>query len=382
MKVNIIQFDPVIGGETTLCNALSAILRTKYDVRVIHPVHLNKKGAPKLNKGWGKVEGEEFLGYEQTARACDDVDFIFCINAKHVKGSVKSDKRALAQADSDDFFSRFSDKNFIFYEHGFHTWRLYNYDNLFSNLIKAGNSIRVLTNTNMAIDFYKTKNYNAYLCRQPFNTDLYKPLAINDQITDAVTICFNSRYSATKGPHVIVKEFMPFFGKGLNFNLQFRGNLSDPVSVWHSIDGVILKEVIKSKSEIKFLDFADDISEIYQDQDYCVYAGYQTREERGKIEYAILEPLWYGIPLIVHSSVFEYFKYEEYGISEEQLRKSLIELTPENLQAIIDKKFDPSSYIEEARKIVNDFLPAKILERFDHCINSPASKGRIKTELF
>ena len=37
---------------------------------------------------------------------------------------------------------------------------------------------------------------------------------------------------------------------------------------------------------------------------------------------------------------------------------------------------------KEARKIVNDFLPAKILERFDHCINSPASKGRIKTELF
>jgi len=381
MKVNIIQFDPVIGGETTLCNALSAILKTKYEVRVIHPVHLNKKGIPKIDKKWGKVTGEEFLGYEATARACDEVDFIFCINAKHVKGSVKSDKRAIAQADSDDFFSRFQNRNFIFYEHGFHTWRLYNYDNLFSNLLKSNNTIRVLTNTHMAIDFYATKHYNAYLCRQPFDTDLYKPLK-NDNPIDAVSICFNSRYSATKGPHVIVKDFMQFFDRGLNFKLQFRGNISDPVSVWHSIDDVILKDVIKSKEEITFLDFADDMAEIYENQDYCIYAGYQTREERGKIEYAILEPLWYGIPLIVHPSVFEHFKYEEYGISEEQLRKSLIELTPENIEKIIAKEFDASSYIEEAKKIVNDFLPIKILERFDHCINSPASKGRIKTELF
>ncbi len=381
MKVNIIQFDPVIGGETTLCNALSAILKTKYEVRVIHPVHLNKKGIPKVDKKWGKVEGEEFLGYESTARACDDADFIFCINAKHVKGSVKSDKRAIAQADSDDFFSRFQNRNFIFYEHGFHTWRLYNYDNLFSNLLKSNNTIRVLTNTHMAIDFYASKHYNAYLCRQPFNADIYKPL-VNDQITDSVTICFNSRYSATKGPHVIVKDFMQFFDRGLDFKLQFRGNLSDPVSVWHSIDGVILKDVVRAKEEIVFLDFADGISEIYENQDYCIYAGYQTREERGKIEYAILEPLWYGIPLIVHPSVFEHFKYEEYGIPEERLRKSLIELTPENIEKIIAKEFDPSSYIEEARKIVDDFLPVKILERFDHCINSPASKGRIKTELF
>ena len=384
MKVNIIQFDPVIGGETTLCNALSAILATQYEIRVIHPVHANKKGKLKIDTKWGKVTGEEFLTYEDTAKACEDVDFVFCINAKHVKGSVKSDKRELAQADSDHFFSLFSEKNFIFYEHGFHTWRLYNYENLFEKLMKNNNTVRVLTNTNMAIDFYATKQYNAYLCRQPFNTDLYTPLNFKHIAPEIspIKICFNSRYSATKGPHIIIKEFMQFFDKGLNFNLQFRGNISDPVSVWHNIDGVLLKEVVKSKEEIKFLDFADDISDIYQDQDYCVYAGYQTREERGKIEYAILEPIWYNIPLIVHSDVFVHFKYDEYGISEEQLRKSFIELTPENIQLIIDREFDPSEYVKNARKIVEDFLPGKILERFEKCITSPASKGRKKVELF
>jgi len=396
MNINIIQFDPVVGGETTLCNALSSILKKDHKIRVIHPVHAGKKGKLKIDSKWGKVVDEEFMTYEDVAKACEDVDFIFCINAKHVKGSVKSDKRALAQEDSDKFFNQFHGKNFIFYEHGFHTWRLYNYENLFSKLSKNNNTIRVLTNTKMAIDFYASKGYNAYLCRQPFYTDLYKPIMKNPSFKDfdpfcladqevgvpRLKICFNSRYSATKGPYVILRDFIPFFNKDLHFNLQFRGNLSDPVSVWHNIDGVLLKDVIRSYKEIVFKDFANDISEIYDLQDYCVYAGYQTREERGKIEYAILEPIYYGIPLIVHSSVFEHFKYEEYGITEEQLRRSFIESTPENLQRIIDRKFDPSSYIENAKAILEDFLPDMILQRFNRCIASPASQGRRLVELF
>ena len=380
MKVNILQFDPVIGGETTLCNALSMILKKKHEIRVIHPVHLNKKGIPKIDPKWGHVDGEEYLGYDDVAKACENVDFIFCINAKHVKGSVKNDKRALAQADSDDFFGRFSNKNFIFYEHGFHTWRLYNYENLFSELMKRGNSIRVLTNTKMAIEMYANKNYNAYLCRQPFIPELYNPIRKN---TDpAINICFNSRYSSTKGPHVILREFMPLFDNGLNFNLCFRGNISDPVSVWHNIDGVILKDIVRSKKEIVFKDFANDISEVYDNQDYTVYAGYQTQEERGKMEYSILESAYYEIPMLAHKDVFTHFKYKEYDLTEEYLRKSFILLNKENLLKIINKDFDSSEYIKNAKTIVNDFMPEKILERFEICTSSPASKGRKTTELF
>lgn len=380
-SICMIQFDPVIGGETTLCNALSTILKKKYDVRVIHPVHAGKKGKLKIDSRWGKVEGEEFLTYESTAAACKDTDFVFCINAKHVKGSVKAGKREEAQADSDKFFEQFTNKNFIFYEHGFHTWRLYNYENLFTQLMKRGNTVRVLTNTKMAIELYSKRHYSAYLCRQPFDTDMYKPIARNTDVSQ-VKICFNSRYSSTKGPHLVLKEFMPFFDRGLNFKLQFRGNISDPVSVWHNVGGVLLKEVIKSHSEIVFKDFADDISEVYDQQDYCVYAGYLTQEERGKIEYATLEPNWYGVPLIVHPDVFKYFKYEEYGLTEEFLRKSWIELNDDNLTKIIAGEFDPSQYVKNARMIVKDFLPAKILERFDHCVSSSPSKGVKKVELF
>jgi len=384
MKINVIQFDPVIGGETTLTNALVKILKREHEVRIIHPVHANKKGKLKIDSKWGKVEGEEFMTYEDVAKACENVDFIFCVNAKHVKGSVKSDKRALAQADSDHFFGQFKDKNFIFYEHGFHTWRLYNYEALFEKLMKKDNSIRVLTNTKMAIDFYETKKYNAYLCRQPFNTELYKPYTKNNSADPIkkVNICFNSRYSATKGPYVVLRHFMPFFGKSLRFNLQFRGNISDPVSVWHNIDGVLLKDVIRSRPEIVFKDFANEISEIYDFQDYCVYAGYQTREERGKIEYAILEPIYYGIPLIVAPDVFEHFKYQEYGITEAELRSCFIEMTHENLEKIISGKFDSTTFVENSRRILEDFLPDKILERFNNCMASSPSVGRKKVELF
>lgn len=381
IKVNIIHFDPVIGGETTLCNALFKILKHKYTVKVIHPVHLNKKGKPVIGSNWGKIEGSQYLSYEQTHDACKEVDFIFCINAKHVKGSVKSDKRKLAQEDSDNFFGRFKEQNFIFYEHGFHTWRLYNYEKLFSDLIKNGNSIRVLTNTKMAIDFYKTKNYAAYLCRQPFDTSQYgmRKESVSD---DAVKICFNSRYSSTKGPHVILKDFKLFFDKGLNFKLQFRGNISDPVSVWHTVDGVLLKDFIRSKEEIVFLNFAESISEVYDYQDYCVYAGYQTKEERGKMEYSILEAIYYEIPLIVHESVFEHFKYEEYDVTPEYLEKCFIRLNDENLDKIIKREFDTDSYVQNSKILLEDFLEKKILERFDICISSPASKGRVQTELF
>jgi len=382
MKINVVQFDPVIGGETTLTNAIVKILKKEHEVRIIHPVHTSKKGKLKIDSKWGKVEGEEFMTYENVAKACENIDFIFCINAKHVKGSVKSDKRALAQADSDYFFGQFKDKNFIFYEHGFHTWRLYNYEALFEKLMKQGNTIRVLTNTKMAIDFYESKKYNAYLCRQPFNTELYKPCQKKDDLQPKVNICFNSRYSATKGPYVVLRHFMPFFGKSLNFNLQFRGNISDPVSVWHNVNGVLLKDVIRSHSEIVFKDFTDEISEIYDQQDYCVYAGYQTREERGKIEYAILEPIYYNIPLIVSPEVFEYFKYEEYGITKTELRSCFIEMNSENLEKILKREFDPSDFVKNSRKILEDFLPERILQRFNQCAISPVSKGRLKVELF
>ena len=147
-------------------------------------------------------------------------------------------------------------------------------------------------------------------------------------------------------------------------------------------DTVLLKDFIRSKSEIKFLPFADDISDVYEKQDYTVYAGYQTKEEKGKLEYVILESIYYDIPIIAHQDVFTYFKYEEYGITPEELKVSFILLSDENLEKILNGNFDASSYVENARKIIRDFLPDKIIERFEACVKAPASKIRKNIELF
>jgi hypothetical protein len=375
MKINIIHFDPVIGGETTLCNALSSILSAKHDVKVIHPVHLNKKGLPKIDKGWATVIGGVHLGYDDVEKICSEADVIFCINAKHVKGSVKSDKRAIAQADSDNFFGRFHNKSFIFYEHGIQTWRLYNYEKLFANLLEQGNEIRVMTNTNEAIDFYAAKGYNSHLCRQPFFPGFYPEVEKNQ--SETVNICFNSRYSSNKGPHMALPYFEKFLGKGLNFRFNFRGNLSDPVSIWHN-----LKHYFNDHEEIVMGDPTSDRRVIYGGQDYTVWCGHTAKAEHGKLEYSPLESIYYGIPIIAHSQVIDCFKHHEYGTTPEQIQKAFIRLSEENLEKIINKEFDSSEYVKNARKLLEDFLPSVILERFEKCISSPPSKGRKLTKLF
>lgn len=376
MKINIIQFDPVIGGETTLANSLVRILKKRYQIRIIHPVQVGKKGKPIIQKNWGKVEGEEFLPYDKVHEACLEADFVFCVNAKHVRGSKRSDKREFAQADSDKFFNQFHGMNFIFYEHGLHTWRLYNYENLFSSLMNNGNSIRVLTNTKAAISFYESKGYRAYLCRQPFNSEIYGSISRND--SDVTNICFNSRYSTTKGPHVVIPFFLDFIKRDLKFKFNFRGDIRDPVSIWHGIKPYFQDP----DSEINIKTYADKIEEVYDKQDYTVYAGYQTKDERGKMEYAVLESIFYEIPIIAHQDVFDYFKYDEYGVPPDFLDTAMIRLNKENLKAIIDRKFDPSSFVKNAKLLLEDFMPDIILKRFDECITSPASRIRTKVKLF
>jgi hypothetical protein len=109
--------------------------------------------------------------------------------------------------------------------------------------------------------------------------------------------------------------------------------------------------------------------QIYNEVDYCLYAGYGTKSEKGKMEYSILEPFFYGIPLIVEKDVIQHFKYEEYGINREDFKKSVILLNEENLDSIVNGTFDPTPYVQNARKIVEDFLPKKIIPRLQKALD-------------
>jgi hypothetical protein len=52
------------------------------------------------------------------------------------------------------------------------------------------------------------------------------------------------------------------------------------------------------------------------------------------------------------------------------------------LEKIINREFDPSEYVKNAKKLLEDFLPGVILERFEKCISSSPSKGRKLVKLF
>lgn len=377
-NINILHFDPFFGGESTLCKALSMILKKEYDVRIIHPINTPKSGQLNVKKAkWEKIDGEEFVSYDHVPLECVAADWIFCINGIHVKKSVYKENGNKARSISDDFFSQFYGKKFIFYEHGVHSCRLYNYERVFDVLIKNGNSVRVLTNTKEAIKMYDKKNYSAFLCRQAFNKDIYVPLEPrkNDGI---LNFCFNSRYTSIKGPHLVIPYFENFFKKGLGFKFNFRGTVTDPVSLWYGI----MHYFTDNEDEMVMRRYAKTMSEIYEQQDYCVYAGYTTREEQGKMEYSVLEAIYYGIPLIVHPAFLDNFKCQEYGVSHDYVKTCFIELNEKNLDMILHRDFDSSEYVKNSKIFLDDFMGDKILERFDVCINSKVSNGLKNVELF
>jgi len=170
--------------------------------------------------------------------------------------------------------------------------------------------------------------------------------------------------------------FENFVDRGLNFRFNFRGNLGDPCSIWHNLKHYFTHE------EIHIGDSTSDKNLIYDKQDYTLWCGHTAKAEHGKLEYSPLESIHYGIPIIAHSQVIDTFKHAEYGTTPEQIEKCFIRLNEDNLRKIINKEFDATEYVINSKKLLNDFLPKVITERFNHCINSPASTGRKIEKLF
>ena len=99
----------------------------------------------------------------------------------------------------------------------------------------------------------------------------------------------------------------------------------------------------------------------------------------------MLEPFYYGIPLIVEKDVIQHFRYDEYGITKEEFLKCVIPLTEENLDSIINKSFDWKPYAKNAKKLVNNFLPVSIKERLSIGLNGfdkPIKEKVLATPLF
>jgi hypothetical protein len=363
-KLDIIQFTPVIGGETTLVKAMYKLLSEMgYSVRVIHP----SKSGKKL-KEWVEFEGQHFVKISDFQSTIADSDYLFFINSIHLKKHKKTEDRQEALNSVLPIFS-FEGKKVIFYEHGRHSSDLYDYPTIFAKLKSQNNRVIVFTNTKDVHPYYQKLGYEAFLIRQPFDPETYPELK-KIESEGIVNICFNSRYTANKRPQAVLPFFSKYLKEDLSFRLNFRGNVRDNCSVWYNLFYYF------EDSKIVMNGYAEKFHQIYEGQDYCLYAGYTTKSEKGKMEYSMLEPFFYGIPLIVEKDVIEHFKYEEYGIPRDRFLKSVICLTEDNLDSIISGKFNWKPYAENAREIVEDFLPETIKNRLSIGLSSFEEKPK------
>jgi hypothetical protein len=306
-------------------------------------------------KDWVTFEGQHFVKIDEFQNVIADTEYLFFINSVHLKKFKKTEDRVVAFNQILPLFS-FEGKKVIFYEHGRHSSDLYDYPAIFSRLKDLGNRIVVFTNTKDVHPYYEKLGYEAFVIRQPFDPAYY-PQLVENKPSNHVNICFNSRYTANKRPQNVLPFFDKYIGTDKKFTLNFRGNVRDNCSVWYDLFRYF------EDPKIVMNGYAEKFHEIYERQNYCLYAGYTTKSEKGKMEYAMLEPFYYGIPLIVEKEVIDSFRFDEYGISREQFLKSVICLTEKNLESIIEGTFDWKSYAENAKSIVEDFMPESTKSR-------------------
>ena len=347
MKISLIQFEPIIGGESTLCNGLYKILSTDNSVNVYHPVD-------KIYKLYVKSENAKYVNYDSIKHICENSDVALFINSLH------TNEEELKKTNLLNIFSKIKKCKLIFYEHGLHTWDQCCYEQILK-VLKNSNKIRILTNTKEAISIYIKRGYSAFLCRQPFIKDDYPDLE-RKETDNKLNIYFNSRFSVNKCVIEAIEYFYDFLNsEELDFCLTFRNSgLESKQLNYH-------KSLISESKNCKLLTYCSN-KERYENQDYVLYFGYNDDKEKGKIEYSILEAIHYNIPILVHPFWIKNFKHDEYDITKEELDSIFIVINPFNIKKLLTDKI--KLQMPNANKLMLEFSNKKIQERIDICINS------------
>jgi glycosyltransferase involved in cell wall biosynthesis len=373
MTIDIVQFNPLIGGETTLTKILFKILvEMGHECRSITPSPSGRKLS-----GWQDLENQVCVKYKEFGECVKESDIVLFINSIHLKSKKKKEDQNKAFETVRVVFEQVKDKNLIFSEYGLHTMRLYAYEDIFKILSEQNNRIVLFTSTKASIPIYANMGYEAFLIRQPFDIDFYPPIDSPDP-SEKLQICFNSRYTANKRP----QDILPFFNKYIKgdkseFQLNLRGNVRDNCTIWYNLQEYFTDD------RIVIHPYFEHMYQIYDKQDFCIYAGYTTLCEKGKMEYSILESIYYDIPLICESDVFEHFQYDEYGITREQLRECFIFLNQKNLDDIISGNLDGKPYAKKAKELLlNDFLPDAIKRRIEIGLKAFDRPSRTNQSLF
>lgn len=345
MNISIIQFEPIVGGETTLTKNLKKILEADgHQIRVYHPC-LEKNGELMFSNSWVQV-GDK-IPLEKIKFACEQSDLSIFINSMHISPTFFLNFKQLFES-----YSNIKGCKIAFYEHGLHTWDFCNYENLYKILSKK-NKVSFLTNTVEAIEYYKSRGLSAFLCRQPFFPENFPK--VSRQTEGPLNLCFNSRFSAQKGVQSAFHYFEEFLeDPTLNFSMNFRDS-----GKHHD-----LKTKIQQTLHGKVFPMSKEPWEIYENQDYCIYFGYNDPRERGKLEYSMLEAFHYDIPVIAHPSWTKSIKeeYKVYG-------PVAINMDPYELKKMLRGSLRYGS-LPETKKLLEKFLPVAIISNFNYFLDS------------
>jgi hypothetical protein len=183
-------------------------------------------------------------------------------------------------------------------------------------------------------------------------------------------ISFNSRYTSTKRPQIILGLLERHFESGLNFNLRFKGNKTDNVTIWYKLTKYFEFPQISIKKNVT--DMSQEIKEIYEDADFCVYPGPSVKSEKGRVEYSMMESWFYELPLVVGVDIMENFNIKEFQWTNEKIFSGMIPMNENMVEKAVKKLFteeELQKYIDGGKELLKEFLPEAYVPRLQKALD-------------
>jgi hypothetical protein len=183
-------------------------------------------------------------------------------------------------------------------------------------------------------------------------------------------ISFNSRYTATKRPHLFLPLLDKYFENGTYFEVHFKGNKNDNVTIWYKLTKYFEYPQLTIKKNVP--DMKVEVKEIYDNADYCVYPGPSVISEKGRVEYSMMESWFYELPLIVGLDVMEKFNVAEFGYTEDMIFAGMIPMNEKNIDKIITGNFtdeERARYIKGGTELLKEFLPEAFKPRIQKALD-------------
>lgn len=367
MKIDVVQFTPVPGGETTWTKATALILQDMgHEVRVITPTRSGKKLS-----GFMEMPNQIFVKESLLCDVLQEAEVIYFVNSIHLQKS----KRKSEEEKQDMFnqvrhiFEGIKDKKVIMHEHGnMYSIHLYKYDDIMNILVENGNRVVMTTNLRSSVPKYEEMGIPAFVTRQPFYPSMYPKVNLNEE--DKSIISFNSRYTATKRPQLILGLIEKYLEEGFNFGFRFKGNKNDNVTIWYKLAKYFEFPQISIKKNVP--DMNEEVFDIYDKADYCVYPGPSVKSEKGRVEYSMMESWFYNIPLMVGMDIMENFNTAEFKWTDEMVFAGMIPMNEKNTEKMVKNLFtdeERQKYINGGNAMLKEFLPEAFIPRIQTALD-------------